>query len=78
MILAWSYVKSRQLSKKLTAVDLKEHNLIQLRLAFISRELIQAENCPFESTIFWWSAFYSVHGVILSTSSPHILHEDRH
>lgn len=77
-ILAWSYVKSRQLSTILTAVDLKEHNLIQLGLAFISSEFIWAENCPFESTIFRWSAFYWVQSVIFSVSSLHTLHEGRY
>ena len=59
-IFAWSYVKSRQLSPKLTAVDLKQHNLILLRLALTASTFIGAENCPFESTIFWWAAFYWV------------------
>lgn len=77
-ILAWSYVKSRQLSPKLTAVDLNEHNLIQWRLALISGKFIGAENCPFESTIFWWLAFYWVQSVIFCTSSLHPLREGKH
>lgn len=75
-ILAWSYVKSRQLSPKLTAVDLKQHNLILLRLALTASKFIGAENCPFESTIFWRAAFYWVQRVI--STSLHTLYEGKH